>query len=346
MGLVLTVANVAQLFVFLGLLRLWRPTLWGVGGSGRLDSLAAVGVFLGAAVSASLSGALLGSLGLWVVAGESGVLQSVVWFSRNLCGLFAVGCFGHLVAHGFRFLDDPASPARRRSASTAETVLLLLVTAVAYIGIFRSDLQLAFPLLPLAIWAGIRLSTLQATAHAFACGMVAVVLTRRGFGPFAILDEPMVTALFLQGFVIVIVVATLVLATLSDEQARTQAELRVAEQAAATQANLFENVLDVMHDGVVVIEGRRVVFENPGARTQLRESPLRSGREIVDAPARLPDGSVLRGRERPLARALAGEAVRDLDLLVESASGPRVMAVSARPLTRGEATSDRRAVLV
>lgn len=346
MALVLTGANLLQLVAFLWLLGVLLPTLWGVGGNGRIDSVRSLIVFLGAAVVSAHAGATLGSLGLWLLTGHFDPLTTLIWVCRNLFGLFAVGCIGHLIAHAVRFRADPVLAPPGRRVPFVEVLLLVVLTIAGYLAVFATGPQLVFPLLPLTIWAGLRLSTLGATVHAFLCVLFTLVLTRNGLGPFAVLGDPVSTALFVQLYGIVAVLMAMLLATMSDEQRRSAAELVRAEREAATHADLLQNTLEAMHDSVVVIEGERLVFANPSAKVQLRASGLDEGSSISEVPALLPDGSGLPPAEQPLAKALSGEAVSGLDLMLDSRVGPRVMSVSARPLSRREPDSEPRAVLV
>lgn len=343
MALVLVLANVVQLTSFLWVLQWLRPQLWGVGGGGRIDSAAALGAFLAAAGAGALGGATVGSAGLWLLTDEFGVLPSLVWVFRNLCGLLAVGCFGHLVAH-WLLVRGRAPATGQRVERPLEGLLLLAMTVGLYVLVFTGNLPLVFPLLALSVWAGLRFNTVVATGHAFLCGVLAVVLTRTGTGMFAELD-PLRAALFLQLFVIMAVVTSLALATSREEQAAGAAQLRRAQQEAAAQADLFEAVLESMHEGVLVLDGREVVFENPGARQLLAGTRTPTGAEVIAGPATRPDGTRIDGGDRPVARALAGHTVDGIDLRVEAKGGDRIMSVSARPL-RATEQDDERAVIV
>lgn len=342
MALVLVLANLVQLGSFLWLLHRLRPRLWGLGGNGRIDSTAALGAFLAASGAAAMAGATTGSAGLWFLTDESSVLSWLIWVFRNWCGLLGIGCFGYLAAHWLKFAGSEPVPGSREERMP-EGVLLLLITAVSYAVALSGGLPLIFPLLALSIWAGLRFSPLVATAHAFLCGLLVVILTRVGVGVFADLGT-LEAALFMQVFVIMAVITSLALATSREEQAAATAGLKRAQLESAAQADLFEAVLDSMHEGVLLLDGREVVFENPAARQLLAGTRTPSGAEVIIGPAIRPDGSVIEGSDRPVAQALAGRSVERIDLKVEADEGDRIMAVSARPL-RADHTEDRAVVV-
>lgn len=329
---VLLVANVAQVVTFIRVLRAARPELWGCGGTGTIDSPRALfGFMLAAAVAAGV-GAGVGAIGLSIVFGVPDWIPVVVWFGRNFCGLLAVGSFGHLIAHRLEFGAAAPPIGFPGRAGWPEAVALWVVTAVLYVVAFRSAVPLAFPLLALTMWAGLRLSTPSATAHAFVCGLVAVWFTRLGWGPFASL-QPQTSALFVQLFVILVVATALALATARDERDVLTGHLITSQRESAEQAGLFEAVLESMNDGVLVVDARgEVVFENAAALVNLRGTGAASAAQARSLPAARPDGTPIAPQERPIALALGGQSVNDFDMLLQPEGARRIISIRAKPL--------------
>jgi diguanylate cyclase (GGDEF)-like protein/PAS domain S-box-containing protein len=96
-------------------------------------------------------------------------------------------------------------------------------------------------------------------------------------------------------------------------------ELRREEQ-------FLQVLLDTLEEGIVACdaEGRITVF-NPAARQMhgLAEGEDPLGEVPSDQGLRRPDGSPIAQRENPLIRAMSGEKVRDVEIILESANGDR-----------------------
>ena len=110
-------------------------------------------------------------------------------------------------------------------------------------------------------------------------------------------------------------------ATFSDITAARQAaaELRREEQ-------FLQVLLDTLEEGIVACdaEGRITVF-NPAARRLhgLEEASDPIGRIPTDQGLRRSDGSPMAQRENPLIRAMSGEQLREVEIILESAEGDR-----------------------
>jgi diguanylate cyclase (GGDEF)-like protein/PAS domain S-box-containing protein len=119
-------------------------------------------------------------------------------------------------------------------------------------------------------------------------------------------------------------------ASISDVTAVRQAtaELRLEEE-------FLQVLLDTLEEGIVACdnEGRITVF-NPAAR-QLHgldegDDPIGM---LPDQDLRRPDGTALGEREHPLIRAMSGERLRDVELIIESEHGDRrKVSVNGQPL--------------
>jgi diguanylate cyclase (GGDEF)-like protein/PAS domain S-box-containing protein len=96
-------------------------------------------------------------------------------------------------------------------------------------------------------------------------------------------------------------------------------ELRREEQ-------FLQVLLDTLEEGIVACdaEGRITVF-NPAARELhgLAEGEEPIGRIPTDQGLRRTDGSPISQRENPLIRAMSGEQLRDVEIILESGSGDR-----------------------
>ena len=100
---------------------------------------------------------------------------------------------------------------------------------------------------------------------------------------------------------------------------RDAAELRRKEQ-------FLQVLLDTLEEGIVACddEGRITVF-NPAARRLhgLPEDSEPIGSIPTDQGLRCADGSPMEPRENPLIRAMSGEQLRDVAIVLESESGDR-----------------------
>jgi diguanylate cyclase (GGDEF)-like protein/PAS domain S-box-containing protein len=92
------------------------------------------------------------------------------------------------------------------------------------------------------------------------------------------------------------------------------------------EERFLQVLLDTLEEGIVACdaEGRITVF-NPAARDLhgLAEGDEPIGRIPSDHGLRRPDGSPMASRENPLIRAMSGEQLRDVGILLESGSGDR-----------------------
>lgn len=114
------------------LVRRWCPTLLGAGGTTSLRSprnLLATGV---AAIVGSATGALIGTLGLWVDGVPVTPVTALAWFGRHVAGVLTVGAVGHLA---WEWRTQPV-PARTHGGSRTEFVLLSVGSVAVTVGLF------------------------------------------------------------------------------------------------------------------------------------------------------------------------------------------------------------------
>ncbi|MFG1929024.1 ATP-binding protein [Cryptosporangium sp. NPDC048952] len=362
MAAVFVAANVGQLIVFLCLFGRWRPHLWGAGGHEPMTRPSDLWGLLAAAVVSTACGAGLGSVGIWVLTDGYSSSTTAVWLARNTASILLVGVAGLRLGCALaRWRRRPAvgsaaawlAAARHRllSAGVAEYVALIASSALAYAAGFsyNTGLPLAFALIAVTVWASLRLTTGFVIAHDLCVGTAAVLFTLGGTGPFAAIESHAIRALIAQLFVAIVAVVGLVLALGRDERDTLMAELAAGKEEASQQAALMSTIIDSMADGVAVIDAHgQVVLRNPAAGALL--GGVTSPADTVTGSRHYglfrPDGTPLNDADLPYARAMAGDDVHGVDLLVRNAGVPdgRIVSVTATALPDAEQT--RRAVVL
>lgn len=336
---VLLASNLLQTLVAVAMLRRWCSGLWGMGGTRTIDTTGVLLRLLLVSGLAALVGAGLGSLGLWATQGVFAWNASLVWWGRNLAGMVAVTSLGHLLLHRLRFGAPPRPASLAGLAGPAEMAGLVAVTAVSYGVAFLSDLPLAFPLLAVSVWAGIRLPTYLVVLHATACGGAAVGFTLAGRGPFAQIGDVTDAALLAQLFVLMVLVMSLALATSGDERDQISVTLMAAQREAAAQASMMSTVVASVSEGITVVNARGdLVVANEAAR-QAMGFESRDGMlpKVASFPAYTLTGQEIAAADRPSHLALRGESVRDRDVVYPTSGGAdRILSVSATPMPPDE----------
>jgi signal transduction histidine kinase len=341
-------AVVVQTVLAAVLLRRWCPELWGCGGQRPLDRPRVLAWYGAAMVLATAVGAVLATTGWTALTTEGLDLGGLLWFGRNLCSSLVVVTFGLLL--GERITSAPPRPRLLSSATWFELFAAVLFTVGMYVLAFWFDgLPLAFPLLAATVWFGLRFSTLLSGAHSFLAGVATILLTMASIGPFAAVDRADVGYLLAEFYVATIVVTGLGLSTGRDERQALAVELRRTREEAEYQASVREAVIGSMHEGLFVLDERgEVLLHNAAAAALfgLGEQPVT--RDVLAARSgRWADGTTLTDAERPSSRALAGETVRDAEVLIRVPDLPdRVVAVSAVPLPRDDLRDRARALVI
>jgi signal transduction histidine kinase len=344
----LAVAVVVQTLLAVELLRRWCPELWGCGGDLPLDRTRTLARLGAALLLAAAVGAVLATIAWATLAPRDTDLGGLLWFGRNACSAFIVVTFGLLA--GERLEAGPPRPRLPSHASWAELAAAVVFTVGMYLLAFAfEELPLAFPLLAATVWVGLRFSTLLSAAHSFAAGATTLVLTMDGVGPFAAVDRIDLGYLLAEFYVATICITGLGLSTGRDEREALAAELRRTRQEADYQASVRQAVIGGMNEGLFVIdEIGTVLLHNPAAAEIFGVAEDEMTREVLVArSARWADGTPMPDADRPSSRALAGEAVRDAEVLVRSGEQPdRVVSVSAIPLPRDGGTGRARALVL
>ncbi|MBM2618922.1 MASE1 domain-containing protein [Actinoplanes sp. LDG1-06] len=344
-------ANLAQAYALVWLLHRWLPTLWQPGGL-RIGRLPQLWRFLLAALLSSVVGAVVGAAGLWLVHGVHSPESTAVWMARNTVGVVVVGLALRLLLHPGRFWADwKALGARWR----IEHIGVTAASALAYLLVFgiTHGLPVAFTLITLTVWAGVRLRTTYVVLHSLAFGTVTILFTLNGTGPFAAIASHPLRALVAQIFVATLAVVGLVLALGRDERDALVSRLRASEEAAVEQATTMATIIDSMQEGLVVIDDQgRHRLVNAAARRLIGVS--RGTDQVAEAGfygLSHADGSPLADGDSPHQRILAG-SFEPTDLLVRNVANPggRIIHVNGSVLPNSheallvfhDVTADRR----
>lgn len=361
LGLVFVVTNVAQVLLFVALVRQWVPGLWGFGGTEELRRLRDLGLLAGAATTACLAGALIGMVGLTLTLGSSTVADFGVWWGRNAVAVIVMVTLGLLLGRPLATAGSwPALRATTREAlrpastlRAVEAAVLVIASVGLYVLLFVSAgaAPLVFLILIMSVWAGIRFAPLAVAVHGVAMGAAGIVYTLAGIGPFAAIESLHYRALVAQVFVAMAVLKGLALSFSRRERDDALVELGLARRATAERAALLDAVLESMKEGVLVMEDDgHVVVRNSAGRRLLGLGEAES--DFVQSTETYglfhPNGMPLAEDEVPGYRALAGEKVEAEDFHVRSPAVPqgRVVEISAHRLHQEPGSPNRAMVNV
>ncbi|GIJ54678.1 hypothetical protein Vau01_021940 [Virgisporangium aurantiacum] len=339
LALFFVVANVAQAELFAYLFHRWLPHLWGGGGTRPLARLSELWRLVAAALLGTTCGALIGPTGVWIAQGAYSWSATAVWMTRNTASILLIGAAGIRLG---QFLHGPCPGqvwTRLRAAVSAEYIVVVVLSAVSYVLVFgvHHDLPLAFTLLVMTVWAGVRLRTGFVILHDLTFGTVAVLFTLHGTGPFAAIPGHAARALVAQLFVGMVAVVGLALALGRDEREELIEVQRSAQEAATGQARLLSTIVDSMSEGLTVVDEQgRMLLRNPAVRDLMGGFVTGTGQLAQPGFYGLfhLDGTPIDGSEMPHRRAIAGEDVHDQDVLVRNAGVPdgRILRVSSTAL--------------
>lgn len=285
-----------------------------------------------ASAAGSLAAAGVGPLALWLST-DTPLLPAVgAWLLRNAASTFVFAAFV------LRLADRNLPPLRANGRSAGEVIAAVLVLGVAYTVVFGQPLHLpvAFVLLPLSMWVALRFHTTTTTGHVLLVGVWVVLLTMDGRGPFAV-DSPATRVLLAQAYVTVTALASLILALHRDERAALMRGLREAQAQASEQTALLQTIFETTTDGLSVYDARGVaLLRNPAALRLFPDLPTGLPPEQWQSHFGLahPDGSSWPTQDLPVSRALRGETVEGVDILVRTPAVPdgRLLNLSAHPL--------------
>lgn len=209
----------------------------------------------------------------------------------------------------------------------AEWIAVLVLSPVGHVLWFTGmrEFALVFPLLTLTCWAGARLPTGLVILHGVLVSFLTIHVTSTGQGPFSGVGDPTVEIAVAQLYATLFCGIGLALALARDERELLTVEVQAARDEAEAQAALFGTIVDTMAEGVRVVDREgRVVVRNPAASRLLLGSRAAAAAEGMGddlGGLRQLDGTPLAPQDVPYRRALAGQDVADLPLLVRPASG-------------------------
>ncbi len=348
MNAVFTIVSVVQTLLAVWLLRRWCGQLWGCGGDRPLDRLRALPRYGGALTTAVAVAAVLGTVGAWVVTGQLDLMAGVLFFGRNLVSALIVVTLGILLG---QWLTGPRPRAPLVGDGSVPELLAAAAFTVAMYGLafYFYDLPLVFPLLAATVWLGLRFTTLVSAAYSFVAGVATQALTMTGNGPFAAVERSDVGSLLAEFYVALVVVTGLALSTGRDERQALAAELRRTQEEAVYQVSLRQAVIGSMAEGLFVVDdaGELLVHNVAAAEIFGLAVDELSWSTLAERSRRWADGTEVTDDERPSARALNGEPVRDAEMLVTRSDGTeRVVAISAMPLPRDGVRGRARAMVL
>ncbi|MEU4563878.1 ATP-binding protein [Actinoplanes sp. NPDC023936] len=255
--------------------------------------------------------------------GEDGM--TLLFAARVVRDVGGVLIFGVAVRHaGYLFRRDrPALPRNR----ALECVAIFVVSAGAYYYTFavNHDLPIGFALLPLTAWAAIRMPTILAIGHYLLFGCAAAIFTQQGWGPYAEIAAPDTRLLVIEMYTVILAVVGLALALSRDERDELIARLRVSEQEATEKAGMMTTIVNSMTEGLAILDQNgRLVLRNPAAGRLIGNVNTVGGGVALGSDYGFfhPDGTPLADADLPYARALAGEDVPPMDVLVRNAAVP------------------------
>jgi PAS domain S-box-containing protein len=241
--------------------------------------------FLGAGLSTLFSATVgVASLELSGVVPVSGVRST--WFAWWIGDMLGNLIIAPLLLTWHEWFRDRKNPAR-----SAEASLLLLATAVLTFGLFghifgtnAKNYPLSYIIFPPLIWAALRFGPVGAVTTVFLSSAVAIWGTMRGIGPFA-MGSVRESLMFLQIFLGVAAVTTMILASAVAERRCSEAALHEVQRFQSTLiSNLPGFVYRCLNDKdwtmVYLSEGvRPLTGHSPGALLQNRSFSF--GKDII-----------------------------------------------------------------
>ncbi len=338
--------GVIQVWIFLWALRRWRPNLWGAGGTDTLRSPRDLWVLFAVTLVTCIGTHAVSLLGRGLVTGSFTIESSLMALARHVASILIIGTAGiYLGAGTARWQARP--PLRRTSLwRTAEIAGIFTLSIAGHIGAFayRHGLPLSFALLGLTVLVGTRLRTPWVLLHNAVVSAIAVQYTLRGTGPFAQADDVAQRAVIVQLFCILVALVGLALALGRDERTTLLTALAEEKTELDTQKNLLTAVIDSMADGLAVIASDgRITMRNPAVTELLggRKSPDDRLADSGWYGLYRVDGTRFADDELAYLRALAGEDVRGVDMLVRNPGVPegRVVRVTATTLPHADGTN-------
>lgn len=331
-------ATVVEVVVCGAIMARWCPRVWR--GRGRRPlKRAELWWFLLAAVAGPVASSPLAGVDS-MLSGEGwdwGVI--LLWFARNAGSIVVIVPLGLVVGasvgrrRGSHDWGGTGGAGGVRSRPVEWAAVLVLSPVVHAVWFLTLDAYaVVFPLLTLICWAGVRLPSGLVTVHSALVSGVVVGVTADGAGPFLHMGDATTAIAVAQLYVGLVCAIGLALALDRDDRADLSADLARARDTAQAQAELYGTIVDTMGEGVRVVDrDGRVLVRNPAATRLLLgvkrdpQAPATEGEAEGESDLRgirNMDGSPLAPEDLPFRRSLAGDDVRDLELLVRPGAGP------------------------
>jgi signal transduction histidine kinase len=340
----LALGTLVQVLLFGLLISRWVPGMWGFGEQPPpgVQSLRDLGYLMAAVFLSTAAASMVGPTSILIEDdGDWGGLAT--WVLRNAVAVLAIFPLSLLARNTARAPKGERGLGGLGAGGTVEAVLLAISTAgLVWVVFLANDaLPLPFVIVVTCVWAGTRFTAWVADIHALAVSGTVVVLTLLGHGPFDQIEDLGSRELTIQTFITLVVVVNLVLSVGRREALLLNQRIARSEAKAAGQATTMRTILDSMADGVTVLDAEgRLVMRNPAAATLVGDPSLDSDGRLAPSPEEIttPDGQPVGGL---LARALTGEVIENLDLLVRRPSVPdgRMLQVTARPIVGSDPAS-------
>ncbi|WP_433829834.1 ATP-binding protein [Actinoplanes sp. CA-015351] len=300
------------------------PGVWAGEDGGRpLSSLDDLARMLVAAIASSAVMACIDMLGDGLADYHSGITMFGIRVVRDTGSILI---FGVAIQRAWYLLRGQHRVSLDQNRAL-ECLAIFVVSGGAYYYTFgvNHQLPIGFALLPLTVWAAIRVPTALAIGHCLIFSCVAAVLTQHGWGPYAEIAAPDTRVLVIDLYVAILAVVALALALSRDERNALIARLQVSEQEATDKAGMMTMIVNSMTEGLAILDQNgRLVLRNPAAGRLLGSVNTIAGGVALGSDYGFfhPDGTPLADADLPYARALAGEEVPPMDVLVRNAAVP------------------------
>jgi signal transduction histidine kinase len=325
----------------------WLPGIQPSPEGGRpLSNLPDLWRLLLCAALASLAANLLRAGGDLALDGERtfSVFGATALFLRDAGAVLVFGAATRVLADllsGARVVRG--GPSRMRAL---ECTAVFVASAAAYWAVFSSqeELPIGFVLIPLTVWAAVRMPTPIVILHAAVFNCSALLYTVGDHGPYAVVADVELRAMLIQLYAGILACVGLALALSRDERAGLIERLQVSEQEATDKATMMTTVVNSMTEGLAILDHTgRLVLRNPAAGRLLGAVPAVTGGVALGSNHGFfhPDGSPLSDDVLPHVRVLAGADVEPMDVLVRNSAVPegRVVRFNAARLGLGAGPS-------
>jgi PAS domain S-box-containing protein len=209
------------------------------------------------AILAATIGATIGNLSLWVGGHAETASLPGIWLTWWLGDAVSAVLFAPFVILWTRPWRAPRVPGSR-----LEGVLLSIALALTVWTVFTGIEPASFAALPLLVWAALRFGRRGTITAAMATSAIALWATLEGLGPFGVgsTHHPL---LFLEAYIGVFTLTSLVLAAATMERQSVENELRrsrdeLEERVRQRTASLATAVRDLHRSRAVLNEAQRV----------------------------------------------------------------------------------------